>query len=68
MPGQLWDPPCLLFSDYRFYFCNAEVLKLTSHLKVARLRMSGVTPLLPLFVHGVLLGQFYVYTYFTFMY
>jgi len=30
--------------------------------------MSGVTLLLPLFLHGVLLGQFYVYAYFTFMY
>ena len=61
MPDQLWGPPCLLCSGYRFYFINAEFLKLTSHLSTVA-RMSGVTPLFPLFLHGVLLGQFYVYT------
>jgi len=63
MPDRLWGPTCLLFSGYRFYFFDAEVLKLAAHLNtVERLRMSGVTPLLPLFLHGLLLGLFYVYT------
>ena len=52
-PGQLWDPPSVLFNGYRGSFSQVKQpgRKLPTHLHlVSMLRISGAIPLIPLYI------------------